>query len=97
VTAPQRQAYLTVREVAALPRCEHKFVRRAIDAGDLRAFMVAGKLLVRDDDARTWIESRPVKRGTRAPTTAHLRARSGPGSVAKLREMEREATGTESN
>ncbi len=55
----RRDAYLTVREVAALARCAQKTCRRAIDAGRLAAFKPAGRLLIRAEDARAWIE-RPV-------------------------------------
>ena len=88
--------YLTVREVAAIARCEHKSVRRAISAGRLQAFRPANKLLIREDDAAAWIE------GTTAAAlsgTGHSSARrsarrvakgsQGPGSVAELREIER--------
>ena len=47
-----------VQEVAELARCEHRSVRRAINAGRLRAFRPTRKILVREDDARSWIESR---------------------------------------
>ena len=90
--------YLTVDEVAELARCEHKAVRRAVRQGALRAFQPAKRLLIREDDARAWIESRPVA-GTpprnpplpspRPGSTAPRRA----GSVAALREIERKAVG----
>jgi hypothetical protein len=89
-----RQCYLTVVEVAVLARCEHKRVRRAIAGGQLVAFQPAGKLLVREEDARAWIERHPVQ-ATRLkePRPAQSRRRAvpkaGPGDVAKLREMER--------
>src|SRR5271170_5113909 len=54
--------YLTVHEVAAMARCEHKSVRRAIAAGRLRAFQPNNKLLIREDDACGWIEGRPAAR-----------------------------------
>jgi excisionase family DNA binding protein len=85
---------LTVQEVAELARCEHRSVRRAINAGRLRAFRPTRKLLVREDDAHAWIESRravgradrtlarPERRATR-PTPA-----SAVGSVARLQAIE---------
>ena len=88
----QAGGYLTVPEVADLARCEHKAVRRAIATGQLVAFQPAQKLLVREADARAWIESRPVPR--RVLQVEHTRRpgrRPRPGSVADLREMEREA------
>jgi excisionase family DNA binding protein len=90
--------YLTVREVATMARCEHKSVRRAIAAGSLRAFRPANKLLIREDDAHTWIEGRPAAMAGSAPSLrpAPARRRSTlgsqrPGSVADLREIERKA------
>lgn len=50
-----------VHEVAAFARCEHKAVRNAISTGQLQAFQPAHKLLVREQDARDWVESRPVR------------------------------------
>jgi len=92
----QAGGYLTVPEVADLARCEHKAVRRAIATGQLVAFQPAQKLLVREADARAWIESRPVP--ARVQLVEHARRpgrrpRPRPGSVADLREMEREARG----
>ena len=90
----QAGGYLTVREVADLARCEHKAVRRAIATGQLVAFQPALKLLVREADARAWIESRPVRARLQQVERAHRPGRRpGPGSVADLREMEREARG----
>ena len=77
-----------------LARCEHKRVRRAIADGQFVAFRPAGKLLVRQEDARAWIERHPVD-ATRLkePRPAQSRRRATPkasaGDVAKLREMER--------
>ena len=90
----QAGGYLTVPEVADLARCEHKAVRRAIATGQLVAFQPAQKLLVREADARAWIESRPVR--ARVQQVEHARRpgrRPRPGSVADLREMERQARG----
>jgi len=55
----QGERYLTVDEVAELARCHHNTVRRAIDRGRLTAFRPAGRILVREPDARTWIEGGP--------------------------------------
>jgi excisionase family DNA binding protein len=90
--------YLTVVEVAELARCEHKAVRRAIRQGALRAFQPAKRLLIREEDARAWIESRVVAATPpSSPRPASARAsstsRHGPGSVAALREIERKAVG----
>jgi excisionase family DNA binding protein len=95
-TTSARPAYLTVHEAAALARCEHKSVRRAIAAGRLRAFRPINKLLIRDDDARAWIEGRPTTTTAPRPELAPpapSRRRHGPSqelaSVAELREIER--------
>ena len=89
--------YLTVPEAADLARCEHKAVRRAIASGLLVAFRPARKLLVRELDARAWIESRPARVAAVAPQHARRpgrqRSRPRPGSVDNLLRMEREATG----
>jgi excisionase family DNA binding protein len=92
------EPYLTVREVADLARCEHKAVRRAISSGQLLAFRVAGRLLVREADARAWIEARPVTGRVDEPVRTRLASKLSrptrrplPGSVADLRTIEREA------
>lgn len=83
-------AYLTVLEVAELARCEHKTVRRAIHLGLLPAFRPAGKLIIRERDARAWIEGRMA---VVAPRPLRRRPpRSWVGSVASLREIERQAS-----
>jgi excisionase family DNA binding protein len=90
-------AYLTVREVATMARCEHKSVRRAITAGTLRAFQPTNKLLIREDDAHAWIESRPAAAGSTPNLRATLgRRRPTPraGSVVELREIERKVART---
>ena len=91
-------AYLTVREVATMARCEHKSVRRAIAAGRLRAFQPTNKLLIREDDACAWIEGRPVSLTGSAPNLRSAPSRrrpmlgsQRPGSVDDLREIERKA------
>ena len=91
-------AYLTVREVATMARCEHKSVRRAIAAGRLRAFQPTNKLLIREDDACAWIEDRPVSLTGSAPNLRSAPSRRRPmlgsqlaGSVDDLREIERKA------
>jgi len=82
--------YMTVEEVAQLARCEHRSVRRAIRSGRLQAFRPARRILVREDDARGWIESSPAHaqdaqppRRQRSPQTI-----AGPGSVARLKAIE---------
>lgn len=90
--------YLTVCEVADLARCEHKAVRKAIASGGLVAFRVAARLLIREMDARAWIEARPARTLGQAPVRTRLSSkmtrpnrRPVPGSVADLRAIEREA------
>lgn len=96
--ALHERTYLTVREVADLARCEHKTVRKAIVSGRLLAFRVAARLLIRETDARDWIEASPARTVSRAPDRTRLSSkptrpnrRSVPGSVADLRAIEREA------
>ena len=82
--------YLTIEEVAELARCEHRSVRRAINAGRLRAFRPTRKILVREDDARSWIESRRAVGIAAQPerrATCSTRA-SAAGSVARLQAIE---------
>jgi excisionase family DNA binding protein len=89
--------YMTVREVTAMARCEHKSVRRAISAGRLRAFRPTNKLLIREEDAEAWIEGWPAIAGSpakpspgRGPLRPTMRSQRV-GSVAELREIERKA------
>jgi excisionase family DNA binding protein len=60
----QGERYLTVEEVADLARCHHNTVRRAIDRGRIMAFRPAGRILVREADARAWIEGEPSPAAT---------------------------------
>ena len=85
--------YLMVREVAELARCEHKTVRRAIADGRLRAFQPGHRLLIREDDARAWIEGR-LAAGAATPRRrrpARRLTHTERGSVADLKTIEREA------
>lgn len=86
--------YLTVEEVAALARCEHKAIRHAVHSGALPAFRTAARILIREADAIAWIESRPARQA--APAQRRRRAkqrRQAPGSVASLRALDRELSG----
>ncbi|MGZ4307634.1 MAG: helix-turn-helix domain-containing protein [Solirubrobacteraceae bacterium] len=78
LSEPMSGVYLTVPEVAELARCEHKAVRRAIASGRLIAFRPAHKLLVRELDARAWIESRPVSVAAMTPERAQRSGRQRP-------------------
>jgi excisionase family DNA binding protein len=60
--------YLTVNEAAEAARCHHNTIRRAIDAGHLVAFRPAGRILIREEDLRAWIERAPEP--TKEPTTS---------------------------
>jgi excisionase family DNA binding protein len=85
---------LTVQEVAQLARCEHKTVRRAIHGGALTAYKPAGRLLIREDDARTWIEGcrvahAPAHTAQTAPKLA--RRSSVEARVARLDTMHQKA------
>ena len=87
-----------IQEVAELARCEHKAVRRAIRDGALRAFRPTKRLLIRQDDATAWIESRMVagwrEPGVRLPSPrVGAKSDARAGSVASLREIERQAIG----
>lgn len=88
--------YLTVQEVAELARCEHKAVRRAIASGQLEAFRPAHKWLVREQDARAWVESRPARpvRASASPRARGRRPRPAPGSRSDLLAIERAMTDT---
>jgi excisionase family DNA binding protein len=60
----QGERYLTVEEVAELARCHHNTVRRAIDRRRIPTFRPAGRILVREADARAWIEGEPSPAAT---------------------------------
>jgi excisionase family DNA binding protein len=86
-------SYLTVQEVAKLARCEHKAIRRAIHAGGLRAFQPGGKILIRESDARAWIEDHeihPRRIGVERKQRASGRPTRG-APTAELLALEREA------
>ncbi len=51
-------AILTVQEVAARMRCEHRTVRRAIRSGELEAALIGGKWLVREEAVDAWFRLR---------------------------------------
>ena len=92
---PVSVGYLTVEEVAQLARCEHKTVRRAIRGGALIAYKPAGRLLIREDYARMWIEGRRVEHtpAHAAQAVPRLASRSSvEARVARLDTMHREAT-----
>lgn len=85
-SAADRDRYLTVAEIAELVRMDEKTVRRAIRAGRLPAFQPGGRYLVREQDARNWIETRPATTRPRSPRQPRRRRQSA--SVSELREIE---------
>jgi excisionase family DNA binding protein len=95
---PAPVAYLTVPEAAGLARCHERTIRRAFEAGALPAFRPAHRVLLREDDVRAWVESQSAVETERRPERTR-RSRSSakpapasataPGSVAALREIQR--------
>jgi excisionase family DNA binding protein len=90
--------YLTVQEVADVMRCEHRTVRRAIKARELKAAMIGGRWLIRREAVDEWFDrraktpaARPVVSPRRARATRLLYSQQT-GSVARLKAIEREAT-----
>jgi excisionase family DNA binding protein len=74
-------AILTVQEVAARMRCEHRTVRRAIRSGELEAALIGGKWLVREEAVLEWFRSRcapPIRSGSRGGPARNVLARSAP-------------------
>lgn len=81
--------YLTPEEAAQLAHCSTKTIRRAIASGRLRAFRPTTRLLLAESDVRAWVES-PAPEPK--PRRRQGRRRVQPGSVAALRQIERELT-----
>lgn len=52
--------YLTLKDATETVRLSAGTLKRAIRAGRLRAFKPGGKLLMRPDDLREWVEAREV-------------------------------------
>lgn len=88
--APAPEPYLTVEDAAAIARCSAKTIRRAIYAGQLRAFRPATRVLLREADVRAWVESRSAAADTCQPRPRGQIRRPRPGSVQALRDLERE-------
>jgi excisionase family DNA binding protein len=63
-------AYLMIPEVAELARCHKNTVRQAIASGELTAFKLAERFLIRESDARAWIESKAAPVAKPAPRRA---------------------------
>jgi excisionase family DNA binding protein len=93
--------YLTVQEVAELARCEHRTVRRAIQAGQLKASLIGGRWIVKDSAVEEWIEGcanspvpiaravQPRRSRIREPARGPVR----PGSVADLEAIRERIVG----
>jgi excisionase family DNA binding protein len=98
--------YLTIQEVAQLARCEHRTVRRAIRSGELRASLIGGRWIVREDAVEAWFDARTnhrlVPSGAalaRDPGRTRLRtpkagAPARPGSVADLEAIRERIVGS---
>jgi excisionase family DNA binding protein len=74
--------YLTIPEVAERIHAEHRTVRRAIHSGELEAALIGGRWLIREQAVDQWFQRR----------VAHRREVQT-GSVARLRAINRRATG----
>ncbi len=93
--------YLTVQEVAELARCEHRTVRRAIQAGKLKASLIGGRWIVKDSAVEDWIEGcandpTPIARTPqprRTRTREQTRGPMRPGSVADLEAIRERIVG----
>jgi excisionase family DNA binding protein len=88
------QHYLTIPEVAARMRCDHRVVRKAIHRGELEAAKIGERWLIREEAVDAWFEARTARRAAPVRQRAAPRARpttEGQRSVARLREMERMA------
>jgi excisionase family DNA binding protein len=97
--------YLTIQEVAELARCEHRTVRRAIRSGELKASLIGGRWIVREDDVEAWFDARAnhrlVRHGAeqthdrgrlRLPTAPAAKPMR-PGSVADLKAIRERIAG----
>jgi excisionase family DNA binding protein len=92
------EAMMTIDEAAQLARRHPKTIRVAIKSGRLRAFRPGGgrgRVLLRADDVRAWLESRPAaepqSRSRPRPGGGNGRRGAKPalGSAADLREIKR--------
>lgn len=53
--------YITLKDATETVRLSKETLKRAIKAGNLRAFKPGGKLLLRPEDLQEWIERREAK------------------------------------
>lgn len=53
--------YVTLKEATAMVSLSAGTLKRAIKVGRLRAFKPGGKLLIRPEDLRQWVETRPAQ------------------------------------
>jgi excisionase family DNA binding protein len=82
--------YLTVSEAAELARCHPKTIRRAYEAGRLRAFRPAHRVLVTEADICAWIEGQAARHEQAIRRTAPRMPKAG--DVTALRRMEHAAS-----
>jgi excisionase family DNA binding protein len=81
ITVP---ALLSVAHVAELLDCSSRTIRRRIDEGDLPAVIDHGKVKVRGDDLRAYIDA--LDRPGGSTPRRRPRARSGAGRFDFLKE-----------
>lgn len=85
--------YLTAIQAAELAHCHPKTIHRAVLRGHLPAFRPLHRILLREQDVRAWIESRPITQASprpRSPGQRRGRPAPSPGSPAELRALDPE-------
>lgn len=80
--------YLTLAEAVEIVPVSEITLRRAIRTGELTAFRPATKILIRPDDLKAWVESKPAARPS--PPMPRPRRRTKPGSLLDRVMAERE-------
>lgn len=63
------RAYLSPKDVAGQTGLSSKTIRRAYEAGELVAYKVRGRVLIRPQDVDAWIESQRIRPAALAPTS----------------------------
>jgi hypothetical protein len=61
VVEPLAPAYLDLKAASAWCCLSTRSLRRAIEAGQLKAFRRGGKILVRVPDLQTWVEAQEYR------------------------------------
>ena len=88
-------AFLTAHDVADETGLSYDAVRRAIACGELKATKIRRRILVRRDWFDTWIDAHVLAPSTPAVVEhrplAAAPARGAPGSLERLRAIERGA------